>query len=88
MRDRLTTASMVGPALVLFVVMLVVPVGLSIYLSLTDASGVLVVRRMLSPAEMQAGRVALPAGADQQLQLVFDSGAQKISGYSVELFYP
>ena len=57
-------------------------------LSLTDASGVLVVRRMLSPTEMQAGRVALPAGADQQLQLVFDSGAQKISGYSVELFYP
>jgi hypothetical protein len=57
-------------------------------LSLTDASGVLVVRRMLSPTEMQAGRAALPAGADQQLQVVFDSGAQKISGYSVELFYP
>lgn len=57
-------------------------------LSLTDAAGQLVVRRMLSPTEMQAGRVALPAGADQQLQLVFDSGAQKISGYSVELFYP
>lgn len=57
-------------------------------LSLTDASGVLVVRRMLSPTEMQAGRTALPAGTDQQLQVVFDSGAQKISGYSVELFYP
>lgn len=57
-------------------------------LSLTDASGVLVVRRMLSPEEMQVGRGALPAGADQQVQLVFDSGAQKISGYSVELFYP
>lgn len=57
-------------------------------LSLTDASGVLVVRRMLSPTEMQAGRTALPGGADQQLQLVFDSGTQKISGYSVELFYP
>ncbi|OWQ46320.1 hypothetical protein CDL60_17185 [Roseateles noduli] len=57
-------------------------------LSLTDASGVLVVRRMLSPTEMQAGRAALPAGNDQQLQVVFDSGAQKISGYSVELFYP
>ncbi|MDH0867200.1 zinc-ribbon and DUF3426 domain-containing protein [Mitsuaria sp. GD03876] len=57
-------------------------------LSLTDASGTLVVRRMLSPAEMQADRAALPAGADQQLQLVFDSGALKISGYSVELFYP
>lgn len=57
-------------------------------LSLTDASGALVVRRMLSPAEMQASPGALAAGADQQLQLVFDSGAQKISGYSVELFYP
>ncbi|MFX1679623.1 zinc-ribbon and DUF3426 domain-containing protein [Mitsuaria sp. CC2] len=57
-------------------------------LSLTDASGVLVVRRMLSPTEMQAGRAALPSGTDQQLQVVFDSGAQKISGYSVELFYP
>jgi len=57
-------------------------------LSLTDASGALVVRRMLSPAEMQAGRASLPGGADQQLQLVFDSGALKISGYSVELFYP
>ncbi|HET6738676.1 MAG TPA: hypothetical protein VFH76_07070, partial [Kribbella sp.] len=39
MRARLTTLSMVGPALVLFVVMLVVPVGLSIYLSLTDWDG-------------------------------------------------
>ncbi|MBO9689228.1 MAG: DUF3426 domain-containing protein [Mitsuaria chitosanitabida] len=57
-------------------------------LTLTDAAGQIVVRRMLSPTEMQAGRPALPAGADQQLQLVFDSGAQKISGYSVELFYP
>ena len=39
LRDRLTTAGMVGPALLLFVVMLVIPVGLSIYLSLTDWDG-------------------------------------------------
>ncbi|WP_329001822.1 sugar ABC transporter permease [Kribbella sp. NBC_00709] len=39
MRARLTTISMVGPALVLFVVMLVIPVGLSLYLSLTDWDG-------------------------------------------------
>ncbi|WP_327636618.1 sugar ABC transporter permease [Kribbella sp. NBC_00482] len=39
MRARLTTLSMVGPALVLFVVMLVVPVCLSLYLSLTDWDG-------------------------------------------------
>ncbi|MFG1910193.1 carbohydrate ABC transporter permease [Kribbella sp. NPDC048928] len=36
---KLTTLSMVGPALVLFVVMLVVPVCLSLYLSLTDWDG-------------------------------------------------
>jgi multiple sugar transport system permease protein/raffinose/stachyose/melibiose transport system permease protein len=38
-RERLTTASMVGPALLLFVVMLLVPVCLSVYLSLTDWDG-------------------------------------------------
>ncbi len=39
MRNRLTTIGMVGPALALFVVMLVIPVGLSVYLSLTDWNG-------------------------------------------------
>ncbi len=57
-------------------------------LSLTDAAGQLVVRRMLSPAELQAGKPAMTAGADQQAQVVFDSGNLKISGYTVELFYP
>lgn len=57
-------------------------------LSLTDASGQLVVRRMLSPQEMHATQSTFTAGADQQLQVVFDSGNTKISGYTVELFYP
>lgn len=38
-RARLATASMVLPALALFVVMIVIPVGLSVYLSLTDWDG-------------------------------------------------
>lgn len=38
-RDRLATASMVLPALTLFTLMLVIPVGLSVYLSLTDWDG-------------------------------------------------
>lgn len=38
-RDRLATASMVLPALTIFVALLVVPVGLSVYLSLTDWDG-------------------------------------------------
>lgn len=57
-------------------------------LSLTDPGGQLVVRRMLSPTEMQAAKPSLPAGADQQMQVVFDSGQQRIAGYTVELFYP
>ncbi|SEK60332.1 MJ0042 family finger-like domain-containing protein [Roseateles sp. YR242] len=57
-------------------------------LSLTDAAGQLVVRRMLSPEELHASQAAMASGADQQLQVVFDSGTTKISGYTVELFYP
>jgi|GEM_PF-489987 len=57
-------------------------------LSLTDAAGQLVVRRMLSPEELHAAQPAFAAGSDQQLQVVFDSGNTKISGYTVELFYP
>ena len=57
-------------------------------LSLTDPSGQLVVRKMLSPQELHASQAAFTAGADQQLQVVFDSGNTKISGYTVELFYP
>lgn len=57
-------------------------------LSLTDASGQLVVRRMLSPQELHATQAAFTAGSDQQLQVVFDSGNTKINGYTVELFYP
>ncbi|MBB3195278.1 zinc-ribbon and DUF3426 domain-containing protein [Roseateles terrae] len=57
-------------------------------LSLTDPSGQLVVRKMLSPQELHATQPAFTAGADQQLQVVFDSGNTKISGYTVELFYP
>ncbi|MFF1610263.1 carbohydrate ABC transporter permease [Amycolatopsis sp. NPDC058278] len=38
-RARLATASMVLPALTLFVVMIVIPAGLSVYLSLTDWDG-------------------------------------------------
>lgn len=57
-------------------------------LSLTDAAGQVLVRRMLSPADLQGGKASIAGGADQQLQLVFSSGNQKISGYTVELFYP
>ncbi|WP_419999007.1 carbohydrate ABC transporter permease [Streptomyces boninensis] len=39
LRDSLTTLVMVGPATILYTVMLVIPVGLACYLSLTDWDG-------------------------------------------------
>ncbi|MDC8784217.1 zinc-ribbon and DUF3426 domain-containing protein [Roseateles koreensis] len=93
-------------------------------LSLTDASGALVSRRLLAPNEFRSAAMplqsaqatvaaasappapssttastqtatrdsaALPvmaAGAELPLQVVLSTGAQRISGYSVEIFYP
>lgn len=88
-------------------------------LSLTNASGALVGRRMLSPAEFKlnppapaasapglaaaamaasaasAANAAAPskheamaAGSELPLQILLSTGEQRVSGYSVEIFYP
>lgn len=57
-------------------------------LSLTDASGQLVARRMLSPADFNLKTDRLGPNAEQPLQLVFGSGAQRVTGYTVEIFNP
>ncbi|MBB4845298.1 putative Zn finger-like uncharacterized protein [Paucibacter oligotrophus] len=87
-------------------------------LSLTNASGALVGRRMLSPAEFRlnppaasapglaaaavaasaasAASAAAPsgkhesiaAGSELPLQILLSTGEQRVSGYSVEIFYP
>lgn len=57
-------------------------------LSLTDASGQLVARRMLSPADFNLKTDRLGANAEQPLQLVFGSGTQRVTGYTVEIFHP
>ncbi|HEX2013035.1 MAG TPA: DUF3426 domain-containing protein, partial [Roseateles sp.] len=57
-------------------------------LSLTDASGAQVARRMLKPAELAAGRSAIAGHGEEPLQLVFSTGAQKVSGYHVVIFHP
>ncbi|WP_198320680.1 zinc-ribbon and DUF3426 domain-containing protein [Azohydromonas aeria] len=60
----------------------------AIDLKLTDAQGVLLVRKVLRVRDLGATTAALPAGQEQPLQAVLDVGEQPVAGYSVELFYP
>ena len=57
-------------------------------LSLTDGQGKLTVRRVLGLAELGLAQNTLPAGQAVTLQADLSAGAQRIDGYTVELFYP
>lgn len=57
-------------------------------LSLTDASGALVARRMLKPADFNLSKGSIAAHSEEALQLVFSTDKLKISGYSVVIFHP
>lgn len=60
----------------------------SVDLSLTDQTGQLVARRVLSPVDFKAPAASLAAGAEAPLQLVFQATNVRVSGYTVEVFYP
>lgn len=60
----------------------------SIDLALTDSSGGLVARRVLSPADFRVAAPVIAAGAEQTLSLPLTAGTGKVSGYTVEIFYP
>ncbi len=71
------------------------PVALpALDLSLTDARGELVARRVLQPAELGAVAATIAPGRDLALQATLQSGAtangtaRVIAGYTVEMFYP
>ena len=57
-------------------------------LSLTDPSGLLVARRMLTPSDFRVGTATIAAGAELPLQLVLSTGNTRVTGYTVEIFYP
>lgn len=57
-------------------------------LSLSDASGALVARRMLKPTDFNLSQLSMKGDSEQQLHLVFGTGKHRVSGYSVEIFYP
>lgn len=59
-----------------------------IELSLNDAAGTLVSRRMLSPADFPTSKPSLPPGGELPLQALISTGAQRVAGYTVEIFHP
>lgn len=65
------------------------PVGTpSVDLSLTDANGRLIARRMLSPHEFSVTTPALGPASDTAWQVLVSAGETRIAGYAVEIFYP
>lgn len=56
--------------------------------TLTDSRGDVVARKVLAPKDFGATPATLAAGAELSLQTVLDSGERRISGYSIEIFYP
>ena len=58
-------------------------------LTLTDTRGDVVARRVLRQADFEtATPLTLDTGAEVTLQAVLDTGERRVSGYSVEIFYP
>ncbi len=65
------------------------PVSLpSVELALTDAGGRLVSRRALDPADFRVATTVVPGNTDMPLQLLFTTPGTRVTGYTVELFYP
>jgi predicted Zn finger-like uncharacterized protein len=57
-------------------------------LSLTDASGRLVARRALTARDFNVAPEVLPPNAELALQAPISTGNARVSGYTVEIFYP
>jgi hypothetical protein len=60
----------------------------SIDLSLTDAGGLLVARRALAPQDFRVASATIAPGSESALQLQLSAGSPRVSGYTVEIFYP
>jgi len=59
----------------------------SVDLSLTDGNGRLVARRALAPRDFGAASVLQP-GSEAPLQIMLNAGSARVTGYTVEIFYP
>jgi predicted Zn finger-like uncharacterized protein len=57
-------------------------------LTLTDAQGQLVARRVLPAADMGVVQTALQSGQELPIKLLLATGERPVAGYTLELFYP
>lgn len=58
-------------------------------LTLTDSRGAVIARKLLSPGDFGAATAGqLAGGAELSLQTTLDVGEQRVTGYSIEIFYP
>lgn len=60
----------------------------SVDLSLTDANGRLIARRMLSPRDFAVTQPALEPASDAAWQVLVSADESRIAGYAIEIFYP
>lgn len=60
----------------------------AVELTLTDAQGTIVARKVLTMAELGTDQSAIDPGSELALQAVLDPGGRRIVGYTIELFYP
>jgi predicted Zn finger-like uncharacterized protein len=57
-------------------------------LTLTDAQGQLLSRRVLTGGELGIAQPALQAGQELPIKLLLATGDRRVAGYTLELFYP
>lgn len=60
----------------------------AIDLTLTDARGAIVARKILAPSELGANGASLAGGAELALEGLLDAGGRRLAGYTIDLFYP
>jgi len=60
----------------------------AVELTLTDARGNIVSRRVLQPAQLGVRTDRIAPGAELPMQAVLDTGALRVVGYTLEIFYP
>ena len=60
----------------------------SVDLSLTDANGQLIARKVLSAGDFKAPSTLMPSGTESALQALLSAGTARVAGYTVEIFYP
>jgi len=60
----------------------------AIDLSLTDTQGQLIARRALNADEFGAASKVIAPGSELPLQALISAGTARVTGYTVEVFYP